>query len=181
MTRTQRHAVLLALIQALRANGSWCGETHIQKSAYFLQELLGVPLDLNMIFYRDGPYPPDLSDELTALRADLRLSVQSREPYGPSLLPTEQAQRLLDRFPKTLQTHASSIRFVAERMGPKKVAELERLATALYVMRQKPDASRDEQAREINRLKPRVSYDEAVVALRTVEGMEAELKDLKSP
>lgn len=55
MNRTQRQAILLALIQRLREKGSWCGETHIQKSAYFLQELLGVPLDLNVIFYKHGP------------------------------------------------------------------------------------------------------------------------------
>jgi len=180
MTRTQRQAVLLALIQELRKNSSWCGETHIQKSAYFLQELLGVPLDLNMVFYKHGPYAFDLSDELTALRADLLLSVQSREPYGPSLTPTEQAQRVLDRYPRTLQAHASSISFVAERLGPKNVVELERLATALYVIRQNPEASRDEQAHEINRLKPHVSYNEAVAALQTVEGMQDEMKALKS-
>jgi hypothetical protein len=50
MNRTQHQAVLLSLIQQLRENGSWCGETHIQKSAYFLQEMLGVPLGLNVIF-----------------------------------------------------------------------------------------------------------------------------------
>jgi uncharacterized protein YwgA len=181
MTRIQRQAVLLALIQRLRENGSWCGETHIQKSACFLQELLGVPLDFNMIFYKHGPYAFDLSDELTALRGDLLLSVQSREPYGPSLSLTEQGQRLLDRFPTTLKTHEGAIRFVAERLGPKKVIELERLATALYVLREMPDATSVERSRNINRLKPHVSYEEALAALQAVEGMRAELKVLDSP
>ena len=176
MTRRQRQVVLLALIQRLREKGSWCGETHVQKSAYFLQELLTVPLDFNMIFYKHGPYSFDLSDEITALRGDFLLSVQSREPYGRRLLPTEHAQRLLERFPKTVQAHDPAVRFVADRLGPKNVAELERLATALYVYRERPDASRESQAREINRLKPHVSHEEAIAALKTVEHMRAALK-----
>src|SRR5947209_20132760 len=112
MNRRQRQAVLLSLIEQLRAHGSWCGETHIQKSAYFLQELAGVPLDLNMIFYKHGPYSFDLSDEITALRGDLLLSVQTREPYGPSLWLTDNSQRLLDRFQATLRKYGPAIRFV---------------------------------------------------------------------
>ena len=178
MTRTQRHAVLLDLIRQLREHGSWCGETHIQKSAYFLQELLGVPLDFNMIFYKHGPFSFDLNDEVTALRGDLLLDVQCREPYGPSLWPNENAQRMLGRFPKTLGTHGPAVRFVAERLGPKKVVDLERLATALYVLLQMPEAKRDEQAREIHRLKPHVTHQEALVALQSIERMRAELKAL---
>ena len=40
LKRMQRDAVLLSLMNEMRAKGSWCGETHVQKSAYFLQELL---------------------------------------------------------------------------------------------------------------------------------------------
>ncbi len=176
MNRTQRQAILLALIRLLRENGSWCGETHIQKAAYFLQELLGVPLDLNVIFYKHGPYSFDLADEITALRGDLLLSVQSREPYGPSLWPTENAQKLLDRFPTTLAAYDSALRFVAERLGGKNVASLERLATALYVLRQMPSPARETLAREIHRLKPHVPYEDALAALQAVQGMQAELK-----
>ncbi len=35
MKRLQRDAVILSLIENLRAKGSWCGETHIQKSNIF--------------------------------------------------------------------------------------------------------------------------------------------------
>jgi uncharacterized protein YwgA len=180
MNRAQRQVVLLSLIQQLRDNGSWCGETHIQKSAYFLQELLRVPLDLNVIFYKHGPYSFDLSDEITALRADGLLSVQSREPYGPSLLPTESANKLLVHFSRGMDAYGPKVRFVAERLGPKKVAELERLATALYVRLQAPSASSTDMAAEIHRLKPHVSPDEGLEALRTVEQMQAELQAISS-
>ena len=43
MKRLQSNAVLLSLIDNLQAKGSWCGETHVQKATYFIQELFGVP------------------------------------------------------------------------------------------------------------------------------------------
>ena len=143
--------------------------------------MLGVPLDFNVIFYKHGPYSFDANDEITALRGDLLLSVQSREPYGPSLLPTEQSHTLIERFPKTLTRYGPAIEFVAQRLGNKKVLELERLATALYVIRERPDTTTAEQALEIHRLKPHVSIDEARAALRTVESMQAAAQQVAAP
>ena len=42
MKRLQKIAILLDLGDAMKYQGSWCGETHYQKTAYFLQELLKV-------------------------------------------------------------------------------------------------------------------------------------------
>jgi uncharacterized protein YwgA len=182
MERLPRSAILLTLLEQLQAHGSWCGETHVQKSVYFVQELLGIPVDFDFLFYKYGPFSFELSNELTALQGDGLLKVVIRDPqYGPSLLPTPASKPFLERFPKTRQRYSPAIQFIAERLGPNNVAELERLATALYVIRQNPDASRDEHAYEINRLKPHVSQDEAVAALQRVEKMQAELKALKFP
>ena len=101
MNRLQRAAVLLTMLDALKQRGSWCGETHLQKSVYFLQELFGVPLGFTFVLYRHGPYSFDLSDEITALRADLLLDVQPAQPYGPSLVPGENAARFLANFELT--------------------------------------------------------------------------------
>jgi uncharacterized protein YwgA len=180
MKSDQRQAVLLALIQRLRKKGSWCGETHIQKSAYFLQELLGVPLELNVVFYKHGPYSFDLSDVITSLRGDELLTVIPRGSYGPTLLPTENVQKLLARFPITMKKYSPAIRFVSDRLGPKNVAELERLSTALYVIGELPNSSMDRRAREINRLKPHVSIDDATAALQAVESMRAEIDSLSA-
>ena len=43
MKRLQRAAIVTELAEQLTAQGSWCGETHLQKATYFLQELLEVP------------------------------------------------------------------------------------------------------------------------------------------
>ncbi len=51
------------------------------------------------------------------------------------------------------------------------VVDLERLSTALYVIRNLPDRSTDERADEIVRLKPHISRDQACRALVEVGGL----------
>ena len=97
MNRLQRDVVILALLKELKLRGSWCGETHLQKSVYFLQELLRVPLGFEFVLYKHGPHSFDLSDEFTASRADLMVEVKLNPPYGPSLLPTSRSQALIQR------------------------------------------------------------------------------------
>lgn len=82
MKRLQREAVLLSLIIEMKARGSWCRETHIQKTTYFLQELLEVPMGFEFILYKHGPFSFDLSDEITAMRSNALLQYQSHAPYG---------------------------------------------------------------------------------------------------
>ena len=64
MTRLQRVAVLTKLTEKLHESGSWCGETHLQKAAYFLQELFNVLLVYEFILYKHGPFSFALRDEL---------------------------------------------------------------------------------------------------------------------
>ena len=45
MNRMAKAALLMQLLNEMRQRGSWCGETHVQKSVYLLQELFGVPLE----------------------------------------------------------------------------------------------------------------------------------------
>ncbi len=171
MKRLQRDAVILSLIEKLRARGSWCGETHIQKATYFIQELLGVPLEFDFVLYKHGPYSFDLSDELTAMRADYLLRLQSQPyPYGPSFVHGMGSKLIKNLYQKTLDKYDCKVKFVADRLGGKGVSELERLATALYVTREiSTDNSIESRAQCIHQLKPHVSLDEARDALRVVD------------
>src|SRR3989338_8128509 len=102
MDRLKKAALLTSLAQKLRDNGSWCGETHLQKAVYFLEDLFAIPLEFEFILYKHGPFSFDLRDELTSLRADelLRLVPQD-PPYGPRLTPTERCERLKELLPNT--------------------------------------------------------------------------------
>ncbi len=170
MQRLQRDVVLIRLIEALRDKGSWCGETHVQKAAYLLQDLVGVPMGFDFILYKHGPYSFDLRDELTGMRADGLVSLKVQDPnYGPSIVPETNAATLKARFTKTLAMHESQIAFVADRLGSKRVVELERLATALFIWkRYAPSADADLLATRVRFWKPHIAIGEASEAARTV-------------
>ena len=83
MDRLEKATILLTLIEKLKAKGSWGGETHIQKAAYLLQDILNVDTGFDFILYKHGSYSFELTDELKAMRADGFLSLESAPPYGP--------------------------------------------------------------------------------------------------
>ncbi len=174
MKESQREALVLDFVRRLKKAESWCGETHIQKSVYFLQELLKVPLGLNYIFYKHGPFSFELSDQLTALRGNGLVELRSHEPYGPHLEPSASAARYLELFPKTIRHYEPAMDFVVGKLASKNVAELERLSTALYARLEMPHENDETRARRINELKPHVTVQEALHALRDVEEFEQE-------
>jgi len=160
MTRLQKTAVLTKLVERLRERGSWSGETHIQKAVYFLQELLKVPLEFNFILYKHGPFSFDLREELGAAYADGLLKLKAQPlPYGPSIVSTPETGDLQSRFSKTLRIYERQIDFVADRLGVKKVSELEGLATALYIKFNGAEAG--DPAQELHRLKPHITVKQA--------------------
>lgn len=178
MKKLVRYSILLCLIRRLQENGSWCGETHIQKSTYFLQKLLNVPTNFDFILYKHGPYSFDLSDEISALRADGYLNLIPQQPYGASLYPSEQIQNILERFPKTIAKYSPQIDFVAKELSNMGVAELERIATALYVMNEN-DIKTKERAKRIHELKPHISIDLAKITLQKLEKIVGESESIK--
>jgi len=176
MERLQRSAVMLSLIEKLKANGSWCGETHIQKATYFLKDLLKVPLDYEFILYKHGPYSFDLSDEMTAMRADSLIKLQPMHPYGPSYTLGDGSSLIKERFPKTTIKYMKQIEFVANKLGPNNVASLERLATALYVTLNEEMCDTDKRAQCITEIKPHIRFEDAREAVATVDCIIEEAK-----
>ncbi|MDD3927653.1 MAG: hypothetical protein PHT33_13435, partial [bacterium] len=134
MEQMPRYAVIADLIRRLYDYGSWCGETHIQKTMCFLQELLDVPTGFEFILYKHGPFSFDLRDELSAMHAYQMVEFAPQPlPYGPRWHVTESGDGLQGNFPVTLGKYETQLRFVVAKLGDKRVGELEKLATALYV------------------------------------------------
>ncbi|MFA5383579.1 MAG: hypothetical protein WC364_02750 [Eubacteriales bacterium] len=173
MEGTKRQAVVVSLIENMGDNGSWCGETHIQKSLYFLQEMLGVPLNFDFILYKHGPFSFDLRDELGVMRSNMLVELKSKPyPYGPSYLPGEAAERLRELYPKTTKKYKPQINFISEKLSGLSVAELERLATALYVtLEEGRNQNAITRAIRINELKPHIKIDEAQKAVGDVDSL----------
>lgn len=180
MKRVQRAALLVNLAEQLRTHGSWCGETHIQKAAYMLQNLAGVPLELEFCLYKHGPYSFDLSDELTSLLAD-KIFDQEKQPYpyGPKFKAGEMAGKVRELYPKTIATYEGHILFVAKNIATGGVKELERLATALYVTKEGvSDSAVETRAARLHQIKPHVSLDEAREAVQEIDRLQAEANRL---
>jgi len=178
MNRTRRGVLLAELIDRMKSNGSWCGETHLQKAIYIAQALAGLKTGYKFILYKHGPFSFDLRDELTALRADEVLFLQPRGSYGPTYETTERACNWKERYPRTLAEYSRGIEFAATAIGDKGVTELERLATALYVRlkqsEQQGGMTVEEAAARITALKPHISVQDADCAVREADRLRAE-------
>lgn len=180
MNERARDAMLARLVDRLREQGSWSGETHVQKAVFLLQEMLSVPTGYEFILYRHGPFSFDLRDGLTSLRADdlLELEIQP-PPYGPKLKTTDLGRQLQGLYPKTLGRYEGHLDHVARFLGERGVTELERLATALYATRceEGMDRSVVDRANLIHRWKPHVSVEDA---RKAVEAIDRALTDPKA-
>lgn len=181
MDRLQKVAVLTGLAERMKRKGSWCGETHLQKAAHFLQSVLSVPLNFSFVLYKHGPFSFELREELAAMRADGLLELQAQqEPYGPTFVATQRSDELRTRYPKTLGRFEKSVRFVVDTLGDKGAAELERLGTALYMMQKYPDEDIESLAGRINSLKPHVSTENAKTALEAAKAISREAEGFKA-
>lgn len=178
-----RAAILTSLADRLRKAGNWCGETHLQKVTYFLQEMLEVPLGFDFILYKHGPFSFDLRDELTALRADGLLELEPQPvPYGPKIATTKRSQRLWGwgDIPQTIRQYEKQMDFVAGRVAGKKgVVSLERLGAALYVTKhEQHDGTLEGRIKKLTELKRHISEDEARDAMIEVDTLIKEAQDV---
>lgn len=171
MDRLQKVVVLLALIERLKEKGSWCGETHIQKAAYFLQNLFNVPLDYEFVLYRYGPFSFELSDEIMRMRADGLLKYAPKPPYGTSFHVDTNSEHLRLKLTKTTSRYSPSIELLTREIGNMGVKELEKLATAMYVTLEDETGTVSNRANRLNELKPHIPRDEAQSAVKKFDAM----------
>lgn len=135
----------------------------MQKTVFFLQELAEVPLDFEFVLYKHGPFSFDLRDELTFMRAQGFLQLEPQYPYGPSLLPGIKGEVLRAAFQNISDEFAAETRWLAQEIGRKTVAELERIATAFFIISREP--LRADVAQRLTALKPHITLSEAKNAI----------------
>lgn len=180
MKRLAQEAVLISLTRRLREQGSWAGETHVQKATYLVSELLDVPLDFPFILYKHGPFSFELRDELGSMQSDRLLTREAQPPpYGPRLAATSRGEELEMRFPKTMARYGPRLDWIAEQLSDSRVLELERLATAMWVTKQPgADTSVIGRAEAVNRIKPHVSMEEATEAVEKIDELRSKAQEL---
>jgi uncharacterized protein YwgA len=164
MTDFEQYCVVLELAISLKENGSWAGETHIQKAGYFLSSLMNVPLGVHFILYKHGPFSFELREMLTEMEAQGFINWKPMPPYGPTIEIGELGDALRNGFGSLARQYQSQIGFVAKHLGSRNVASLERVATALFVT--KEGYSGSSRVGRIRELKPHVDVSLAEQAVK---------------
>lgn len=165
----------MRLADRLRRKGSWCGETHLQKATFLLQEMLQVRVGFDFIMWKHGPYSFGLHDELSTMRACSLIGLQIADPrYGPRLEVTASGRDYLRKHPKSVGASGKAVEYLAACIGTKWVVDLERLTTAYYVkVHEKPRP--DVWVSLLRQLKPHIPEDKATQAVQEVEALEANM------
>lgn len=176
MKRLEKVALLTVLIEKLHAKGSWCGETHIQKTVYFGQELLEIPMEFKFILYKHGPFSFDLRNELTEMQADGLLESETKTPlYGASLILTNRGKSIQKSYNNVITDYKEKLNFIVDELGGKNVIELERLATALYIKIKHSDEDDNSIAERINTIKPHILISDAKNAVMELNKIMSEV------
>ncbi len=171
ISETDRIALLCHLVAAMADAKSWAGETHLQKSVMFLQKLLSVPLGYEFVLYKHGPFSFDLRSELAVMRTRLLLDVEPHLGYGPSFTLGRWGERAI----KKSTGYAQEIEFVAKNISTKDTRLLERLSTAFFLRNKYQGRSNEDIAKEINRLKPHISQEQAMHAIEDAAHLQADV------
>lgn len=169
LNRNRRAVLISCLLEEMDENESWCGETHIQKGVYFLQEVMEIPLEFPFVPYKHGPFSFELRNELTAMRAKGLLRLEFEGSYGPRFKTTERIRNVRPFYKQTLQRHQPDITFIARELGGKWVSELERLATALFVTRLEDGVSQAKRAEKVSELKQHIPKEKAEKSVAAID------------
>ena len=165
-----RTALLGHLVSQLRIEENWCGETHVQKTVYFLQTACQVSMGYSFVLYKHGRYSFDLKLDTSRLLGRRMLKQEpSPPPYGPRLNVTEIMSNHVARHGDMISRHEKVVARVVQFVGMRGVAELERLSTALYVTTGHDRESIDTRANRIHELKPHVSVELATKAVEELD------------
>ena len=174
LTTVEQWAFVARLVEKMRENHGWAGETHIQKAMYFLHSMFKVPVSYQFELYKHGPYSFNLHDDLGRMQANRILDIEPQRPYGPSFGLGSLGTISIQRGRNAIEIYEHRIAFVAESLGLEDVRTLERYATALYVRDESPDSDREALAVRITELKPHIQQDDAIKAVESVRRIETE-------
>jgi uncharacterized protein YwgA len=177
LSYSSRCALVIDLVKRLREQGSWCGETHLQKAMYILQDIAKANFGYKFVIHKHGPYSFDLSNELTEMRAVGILEFHfPREGYGPSIRVTDFGERVYKVNKESVERYGAVSKFLADWFASSDVRHLEKIATAYFVTAKNPRDPAIQRARKLNSLKPHVDIYAAELAVQIVDEKRKEAK-----
>jgi len=169
MERLKTSSILISLIEKMNLKGSWCGETHIQKAVYFLQEVTSLNLNFNYILYKHGPFSFDLRDFLSGMLTEGFLKLQPMFQYGPSYVIGDVGKKHKTKFEVLSQSASTEIESISNKLGNMNAAELEKLSTSLYFIKNHSDLKKSDMAKNIHSIKSHISVMSAEKAIEETD------------
>jgi len=176
-----KNTLILFLIKRFQDNESWCSETHMQKSIYFIQNFFSeFPLNFEFVLYKYGPFSFDLREKLFELFMKRYIHfIPKPYPYGPSIELTESGKIFIDSNENEINKYKQEINFISKEISKKVVSELEKLSIALYVKKAIGENSGiSERVKKIVELKPHIKNTEAEESIYKLDEMITNSKKL---
>ena len=162
-----RHALILAMIEALQAQESRTGKTPIIKGLY-LAKAAGLEVPFELFLYKHGPYSTDIEDNLDQMKSYGAIEVEPAfDGYGVRLSPGVNASYLKQQA-TLLPEEQAMVERVCRFIRHKNVSLLERLATAAWIRKEEGIVDSDEIAQRLNELKPHIGLPDAREADREI-------------
>lgn len=166
MNYNQTVLALLGLISELNSIESWSGETHIQKTFFMWATLNNIDLDLDYTIYKYGPYSFKLHDLIETLKNMEMVNLKTYKNYGPSILLSENGRSVLNKLKKDITIDEDAIKRVCADFGKKNVGELEKISTAVFLLKNSQDKHSDALVCEMQRIKPHINRDDIAQAMQ---------------
>ncbi len=156
-----RHALILAMIENLQANGSRTGKVHVIKGLALASMAGFLDIPFEFFLYKHGPYSTDIEQNLEEMVSYDGISIQPAfDGWGVILKPSENAT-FIKRQAGLTPEQRRGIERVCRFLKGKNATELERLATAMWIRKRMGIEETDDVAVKLNELKPHVSISEA--------------------
>jgi uncharacterized protein YwgA len=158
-----KHAFILEVVEALTRHHGWCGKTQVNKSLYLLEDLARLQVPFQFVLYKHGPYSFEIESSTEEMKSYDAIQIQPLGGYGVSIAASENADYVRGKFKIT-----DSDKVVIERLcqwtAPKGVADLEKIATAVWVRKNDGLTEPSAIAEKVHELKPHISVGEALKA-----------------
>lgn len=161
-------AILAAFVEKVRSAGLACGETLLQKGAFVMKELFGVPLSDEFRIHYYGPFSFQLRERLASMEADDIVRVRPRDK-GVTYEVGDRFEQLRSRYADAIEEAQPAIAFATERLARLGVKQLEPLATALFVTREATETSVEERVQRLREIKQHIDEPSARKAVATVD------------
>ena len=173
MDRLWQARLVSDVVGALRENGSWTAESHVQKCVYMVKELFDADVPFRFVPYKHGPFSFELRDEISRLLSARVLVSEPARPYGPRIKARSDSARLRRQFEQVNHGLSSEICFVVEKIGEKTASEVGLLATGLLVLKEQdaPVGSSPDVITRFRFLKPAVEEDACREYIRKAQGL----------